>query len=118
MKISVASEGSRVSGHFGHCEGFKIYDVNNNIIENESFIENPGHKPGFLPKFLHEQGAEMIIAGGMGAKAQELFSENGIEVIVGAQGDCKNAVESYLSGSLQSTGSVCTAHEHEGNCGE
>ena len=27
MKIAVASDGKLVSGHFGHCEGFTIYNV-------------------------------------------------------------------------------------------
>lgn len=54
----------------------------------------------------------------MGETAQQLFNENAIEVIVGVEGLCKNAIEKYLEGNLKSTGSVCREHEHEGHCNE
>jgi predicted Fe-Mo cluster-binding NifX family protein len=81
-------------------------------------VANPGHKPGFLPNFLGDMGVEVIIAGGMGGGAVEIFNERNIEVIVGAQGDARSAVESYLHGELKSTGSICHEHEHAGECGE
>ena len=56
MKIAVANEGKLVSGHFGHCEGFTIYDVNDNKILDKKFVPNPGHKPGFLPVFKRAKG--------------------------------------------------------------
>ncbi|GAA0116506.1 NifB/NifX family molybdenum-iron cluster-binding protein [Clostridium senegalense] len=117
MKIAISSEGNYVSGHFGHCEGFSIYEVKEGNI-NKSFVENPGHKPGFLPVFLNDLGVTTIISGGMGERAQELFAENSIEVVVGASGLCDDLVNEYIKGNLKSTGSVCREHEHEGNCGE
>ncbi|WP_201769348.1 NifB/NifX family molybdenum-iron cluster-binding protein [Synergistes jonesii] len=66
-------------------------------------MPNPEHKPGFLPNFLGDMGVEVIIAGGMDDGAVEIFNERNIEVIVGAQGDAKVAVESYLRGDLKST---------------
>ena len=117
MRVTIASEGNNVSGHFGHCEGFKVYDVEGKKIVNESFVENPGHKPGFLPKFLNDLGAAIIIAGGMGERAQQLFKENNIDVIVGAKGECEDVMKQFLHGTLVSTRSVCREHEHEGNCG-
>ncbi|WP_026894768.1 NifB/NifX family molybdenum-iron cluster-binding protein [Clostridiisalibacter paucivorans] len=116
MKIAIASDGKMVSGHFGHCKGFAMYDVEDNKVMNTSFIENPGHRPGFLPVFLKEKGANVIISGGMGETAQDLFYEHGIDVVVGANGNCDNIVESFINGELKSTGSVCTEHMHEGHC--
>lgn len=116
MKIAIASDGNRVSGHFGHCEGFNVFQVDEGEILNSEFIPNPGHRPGFLPVFLKEREIDIIIAGGMGGSAQQLFSDNDIEVIVGAQGDCESLIEQYLKGNLQSTGSVCNEHAHEGHC--
>lgn len=118
MKLAIASEGKHVSGHFGHCEGFTVYEVDGRQIVNRRFVENPGHKPGFLPVFLKDLDIDVIVSGGMGAKAQELFNENGIEVVVGAQGLCDDVVEQYIRGELESTGSVCIEHAHEGHCGE
>ncbi|MFL0198845.1 NifB/NifX family molybdenum-iron cluster-binding protein [Clostridium sp. WILCCON 0269] len=118
MKIAVASEGKNVSGHFGHCEGFTIYQVENEKVKNEEFVPNPGHRPGYLPVFLKELGVNVIISGGMGAAAQELFSQSGIEVVVGAEGLCSSAVDKFIKGELKSTGSVCSEHAHEGHCNE
>lgn len=92
MKIAVASEGKNVSGHFGHCEGFTLYEVEEGKVLKSEFVQNPGHRPGFLPVFLKEKGTDVIIAGGMGGTAQQLFGENGIEVIVGAQGLCDDEI--------------------------
>ena len=84
MRIAVASEGNIVTGHFGHCEGFLVFDTKEKEITTKTFIPNPGHRPGFLPVFLHEQGVDVIISGGMGGGAVEIFNEKGIEVILGA----------------------------------
>lgn len=118
MKIAVASEGKNISGHFGHCEGFTIYEVEEGKALNKSFTPNPGHRPGFLPVFLKDLNVNVIIAGGMGETAQELFNQNGIEVVVGAQGFSDDAVQKYINGELKSTGSVCREHEHEGHCND
>ncbi|MGE4385762.1 MAG: NifB/NifX family molybdenum-iron cluster-binding protein [Endomicrobiaceae bacterium] len=117
MKIAVACDGTQVTQHFGHCEGFTLFNIDNNQITGKEFFQNPGHKPGFLPVFLHEKGANVIISGGMGGGAINIFDEKGIEVILGASGDCEAAVKSYLSGDLKSTGSVCHEHQHADECG-
>ncbi len=118
MKIAIASEGKYVSRHFGHCEGFTIYEVGEDKSLNKIVTPNPGHRPGYLPVFLKELDTNIIIAGGMGETAQKLFNENGIEVVVGAQGLCDDALQKYISGELKSTGSICREHEHEGHCNE
>lgn len=118
MKIAVASMGEMVAGHFGHCENFNIFETENGKIIKEESIGNPGHKPGFLPNYLHELGVYVIISGGMGAGAIEIFDSHNIEVVTGAQGNAKECVENFLSGNLKSTGSVCHSHEHAGECGE
>ncbi|MDD2481560.1 MAG: NifB/NifX family molybdenum-iron cluster-binding protein [Lutispora sp.] len=118
MKIAVAKEGNQVAQHFGHCEGFEIFTEEAGKITNKEFVKNPGHKPGFLPNYLNDLGVNVIIAGGMGGGAIEIFNEKKIEVITGAVGDPSNNVEDYLKGKLKSTGSICHAHEHSDSCGE
>lgn len=118
MKIAIASKENNVNGHFGHCEGFTIYDVEDNKILNKEIIKNPGHKPGFLPVFLKDLNVNTIIAGGVGAKAQQIFEENGINVIVGVSGVCDNVIESFIKGNLKSTGSICSEHAYEGHCND
>lgn len=116
MRIAVACIGNSVAQHFGHCESFGIYEIENKKLSSEKFISNPGHKPGFLPNFLADLGVNVIISGGMGGGAVDIFNNRNIEVIVGASGNAKSAVVNYLAGNLKSTGSIC--HEHADECGE
>ncbi len=118
MKICVACDGTQVAGHFGHCENFHFYNTENGRIVSDESVPNPGHRPGFLPNFLGDRGAEVILSGGMGGGAVDIFNERNIEVIIGVQGDARTAVETYLRGELQSTGSICHKHEHADECGE
>lgn len=118
MKIAVACEGNMVTGHFGHCQNFNIFDEENGKIINDESVPNPGHRPGFLPNFLGDMGVNVIISGGMGGGAVDIFNERNIEVVIGTTGDAKTAVIKYLNGDLKSTGSICHEHEHADECGE
>ncbi|MEQ8201912.1 MAG: P-loop NTPase [Syntrophomonadaceae bacterium] len=116
MNIAVASEQDMVTGHFGHCINFNIFEAEGaRIIKHES-IPNPGHKPGFLPNFLSDLGVNVVISGGMGAGAVDIFNEKGIAVILGAQGLARDAAQQYLLGGLASTGSICQDHQHHDEC--
>lgn len=106
MKIAIACENNMVTEHFGHCESFSIFEVENNQINKSIVISNPGHRPGFLPEFLGDMGINVIIAGGMGNSAIQIFNGKGIEVIVGANGETRTVAEQYLQGNLVTTGSV------------
>lgn len=117
IKIAVASENDMVTEHFGHCLNFNIFEAEDKQIVGSKSVANPGHRPGFLPNFLNDLGVKVIISGGMGAGAIDIFNEKGIEVIVGARGNARNAAEQYLQGILKSTGSVCQEHQHFGECG-
>lgn len=112
-KIAVASEGAVVTGHFGNCRNFLIFTCGENGIESVEDVANPGHKPGFLPNFLADQDVSVVICGGMGVHASEIFNSRGVEVILGASGDSRAAVEAYLKGTLQSVGIPCEHHHHE-----
>ncbi|MBE3593009.1 MAG: NifB/NifX family molybdenum-iron cluster-binding protein [Thermoanaerobacter sp.] len=112
MRIAVASEGKEVSMHFGHCEGFWVFDVEEKEIKNSTFLPNPGHRPGFLPEFLKDKGVDCVISGGMGMSAIELFNSYGIDVITGAEGEAVEVVKKYLEGTLISSNSPCQEHKH------
>lgn len=116
MKIAVACEKEIVTEHFGHCENFNIYETDGNKIVKSESVKNPGHRPGFLPNFLNDIGVNVIISGGMGQGAIDIFNEKGIEVITGALGEAKIAAEEYLRGNLKSTGYICHEHQHHGEC--
>jgi len=116
MKIAVASENGTVSEHFGRCEGFIIFKIKNNQIIKSETVANPGHRPRFLPNFLNDIGINVIISGGMGGGAVDIFNEKNIEVIVGAKGNAKTVIEAYLQGLLKTNGSVCHEHLHHDEC--
>jgi predicted Fe-Mo cluster-binding NifX family protein len=118
MKIAAACEGNKVTEHFGHCENFMIFEVENNKISNIESVPNPGHRPGFLPNFLNGLGVNVIMSGGMGGGAVDIFNQLNIEVITGVCGNAETAVQLYLTGNLKSTGSVCHEHRHKDECGE
>jgi len=110
MKIAIPLAGGKLAMHFGHCEHFALVDVDlaeKKILKRED-IEAPPHVPGLLPKWLAERGADMIIAGGMGQRAQGLFVEHGIQVIVGAPADTpERLVGDYLAGRLKAGENIC-----------
>ncbi|HPX29032.1 MAG TPA: NifB/NifX family molybdenum-iron cluster-binding protein [Sphaerochaeta sp.] len=111
-KIAVASVDKQVCAHFGHCETFEVFTVEDGKIAGCESIANPGHRPGFLPNFLHDLGVNVIISGGMGQGAVDIFTGHGIETVIGAKGTAEAVAEAYVKGDLAVSGSPCTEHNH------
>ena len=112
MKIAVSTENGNVSAHFGRCPLYTIAEVENGQIIRLEEIPNPGHEPGFLPGFLAQKGVDVIIAGGMGPRAQALFSQKSIQAITGVQGEVKSVLAQFAGGQLQAGQDMCN-HPHE-----
>ena len=96
--------------HFGHCASFALVDVDPQTkkILGSSEIAAPPHEPGLLPPWLAKQGANIIIAGGMGQRAQQLFAEQGIQVVVGAPAETpEKLITDFFAGTLQTGDNVC-----------
>jgi len=110
MKIAIPTANGALNLHFGHCQSFSIFDVDQKtkqILKKEE-IPAPKHEPGVLPRFLGELGVNVIIAGGMGMSAQNLFSAQGIDVVIGAPSKpLTELVMDYVSGTLLSGDNVC-----------
>jgi ATP-binding protein involved in chromosome partitioning len=110
MKIAIPVVDGKLCMHFGHCEKFALVDVDTTgkTITSTNYLTPPAHEPGVLPRWLHEQGANVIIAGGMGRRAQDLFVQSGIEVIVGAPSvEPEDIVSAHLAGTLEAGQNVC-----------
>lgn len=110
MKIAIPLADGKLTAHFGHCAQFAIVDVDreSKTIKEQVVLDPPPHEPGVLPAWLAEQGVNVIIAGGMGQRAQTLFTDKSIEVVVGAPVDTPEAlVSDYLAGTLQVGDNVC-----------
>lgn len=114
MILAVATEGNSVAPHFGRCPAYTLVELEGVEIRDQKVIPNPGHEPGFLPGYLARLGVECIIAGGMGPRAQALFTEENIKTYVGISGPVRQVVEQYLAGDLKSGISMCD-HHHGGH---
>ena len=108
MKFAIPLAEGKLTAHFGHCQEFALVEVEDNEIKNKETLVPPPHEPGVLPKWLHDLGAKVIIAGGMGARALDLFAQNNIKVIVGASAMTpEELVKQYLDKTLQTSANVC-----------
>ncbi len=107
-KVAIPLVGGRLCSHFGHCEQFAIVEVENNLIVGEKLITPPPHEPGLLPGWLAELGVTDVISGGMGQRAINLFTENKINVNVGAQPKSpKEIVNDWINNSLETGNNLC-----------
>jgi predicted Fe-Mo cluster-binding NifX family protein len=110
MKYAVPVSGGVVSPHFGHCEQFALFDVDEEKKEvtRKELVPSPEHQPGLLPQWLAEEGVSVVLAGGMGPRAQDIFRQNRIEVVMGVlEGDPEKAVLNYLNGILATGDNIC-----------
>lgn len=110
MRIAIPLANGRLSLHFGHCESFALIDVDpaEKEVTKREDSPAPPHQPGLLPTWLAEQGVTVVIAGGMGRRAQDLFGQHGIQVMIGAQANTpEQLVSDYLAGTLQVGENLC-----------
>ncbi|NCC24528.1 MAG: chromosome partitioning protein ParA [Deltaproteobacteria bacterium] len=110
VKIALPVAQGQLCMHFGHCEKFAIVtaDTENKKVLSAELLTPPPHEPGVLPKWVAEQGAHFVIAGGMGSRAQSLFTDAGVRVVVGAPaGAPDEIVQAWLDGRLTTGQNIC-----------
>ena len=110
MRYAIPVSGGKIATHFGHCEQFALIEVDEarNVIVKKEIVDSPGHEPGLLPVWLAEEGVSVIIASGMGSRAQELFGQNRIKVAINAMGsDPEKVVRDYIRGTLEVGDDIC-----------
>jgi predicted Fe-Mo cluster-binding NifX family protein len=126
MRVAISSDNengldSVVSPHFGRCPYFVLVDVEGQDVKEVQSIANPyygHHQPGQVPGFIHSQGADVMLTGGMGGRAIMFFDQYGIQAATGASGTARHALEQYLGGALRGAApcreSIEHAHEDDG----
>ena len=112
MRIAIPVTNGKLSAHFGHCRQFAIIDADTDTdtkdIKSQELVEPPGHEPGVLPNWLAGLQVELIIASGMGQRAQQLFAQSNIDVVVGAPDDTPQQLAlQYLTGRLEHGENIC-----------
>ena len=107
MKIALPSRQNRVDEHFGHCEYFTVFTVNeSNKITTEETVSSPescGCKSS-IAQTLAQMGVGMMLAGNMGQGAVNVLNGCGIDVLRGCSGDVKEVAEGWLAGTLKDSG--------------
>jgi predicted Fe-Mo cluster-binding NifX family protein len=108
MRIAVPIAQGTLCPHFGHCEQFALVDVSDGKIVKTEYLTPPPHEPGVLPAWLHQLGVHVIICGGMGMRAQQLFAQNDIRVVYGAPSlPPEEVIRAHLEGSLVTGDNLC-----------
>ena len=119
MKIALPSSQNQVDEHFGHCEYFTVFTVNDRKeILSEETVSSPvncGCKSD-IAQTLAQMGVKIMLAGNMGQGAVNVLNRCGIDVLRGCKGDVRGVAVNWLSGSLRDSGIACDLHEH--GCGE
>jgi ATP-binding protein involved in chromosome partitioning len=111
MKIAMPIADGKLCAHFGHCQVFALFEVDTEgkkIIRREDHTP-PMHEPGVLPRWLSEKGVNLILSGGMGARAQQFFQQYGVGVIVGVMhsGNPEDVIHDYLNSNLEAGDNIC-----------
>ena len=116
MKVAVPARDGMVDEHFGHCEHFVVYtlDESKKITSEEQVnsMEGCGCKSD-IAGVLSRMGVTHMVAGGIGEGAIRVLHGHGIDVIRGASGSTKEAVERFGAGALVDSGTACVGHGHD-----
>lgn len=120
MKIAVPTRNGKVDDHFGHCDHYTIYTVENKQIISREELPSPqgcGCKSGIAAD-LQQMGVEVMLAGSMGAGALNKLQACGIKVVRGCMGDIESVVNGYLLGFVLDSGIGCAGHGEDHECGD
>lgn len=120
MKLALPTKGNIVDSHFGHCEMYTIYTVDDNKkITSSEILPSPqgcGCKSNIAAD-LRAKGVTVMLAGNMGAGALNVLNNHGINVIRGCSGDVRQVAEVYLKGEISDSGVGCDHHHHHSDEG-
>lgn len=115
MKIALPKNGDEINQHFMRSKSFAILSVEGDEITREEEIAIGNlheHNDEGLAAFLADQNIAVLIAGGMGEGMHNALESKGLEVVRGACGSYKSAVNEYLNGELKDREVTC-AHYGE-----
>lgn len=110
IRIAIPVAAGRLAQHFGHCEQFAMVDVDADTgsIMSTTMETPPPHEPGVIPRWVAEQKANLVLAGGMGAKAQTLFTDAGVRVVTGCPAENPDElVNKFMAGALVTGDNAC-----------
>ena len=112
LKIAMPVIDGRLHDHFGEATHFAFVEADrqSRAIFRTQTIEAPPHEPGSFPRWLHEQGVQVLIVGsnGIGQRALDNLVHHGIEVRDGRSGESVTVlIAECLKGQLPQTRQGC-----------
>ncbi|PJI07751.1 MULTISPECIES: NifB/NifX family molybdenum-iron cluster-binding protein [Clostridium] len=112
MKIAIPNNGTELNHHFGKSKSFIIGTIENSKVEKmeEVSTDQLAHQHEGLADLLVKHNVDVVITGGIGMGALEALKSKGFKVIRGAQGECKDVMESYINGKLEDKNVMCNHH--------
>lgn len=116
MKIAIATEGNRVSQHFGRSEYFTVFEVEDQAVNNKQLLPTEGNQHGALPDFLASLGVAAVISGGMGGGAMQKLTQKSIAVYTGVHGSIDDAIHQYINNELKPVELSAASHESHHGC--
>ncbi len=137
MKICIPSMGNRgldeqVGEHFGRVPIYTIYDSDTKDIKAVPNDSSHTGGSGYPAENIAKLGVDIMLCGGLGKRAIQMFEEAGICVYMGATGTIKDAISSWENNSLEQAtkDTACDqhafrgeghgdgeGHDHSGGCG-
>ena len=116
MKIAVPTKNNVVDDHFGHCEYFTVFTIENNEVASSEKIDSQktcGCKSEIVP-MLKANGVNTMLVGNLGMGAINKITGAGMKLVRGCNGDVNVLIKEYLKGNIIDALTVC--HEHgDGN---
>ena len=112
MRVAIANDNGNVGQHFGHCERFTVFEVENDKIISNSILNSPKHEHGIMPQFLFDNGLNVVIVGGMGEGAKNKLNVFNINYFVGINSTVDEAIDLFLNNELKSDDKACTEHKY------
>lgn len=107
MKIIVSASGktldAQVDPRFGRAAFFIAVDPETGAAEAHDNTQNLSAAQGAgiqAAETVSRLGAEVVITGHCGPKAFRVLNAAGIQVVVGAEGTVKSAIEAFQAGKL------------------
>ena len=109
MRFAIPLAAGKLTMHFGHCEQFSVIDTKDGAITGEQLLTPPPHEPGVLPNWIGEEiNADIVLAGGMGVKAQKIIADHDVKVIVGCEPKLpRELVADYFAETLAAGSNAC-----------
>ena len=118
MKVAVPTRGDVVDDHFGHCEEYTIFTLDEvRRISNEEklpSLQGCGCKSN-IAGILQQKGVNVMLAGNMGMGAYNVLNHHGIEVFRGCSGNIYKVVEEYTKDRITDSNQSCNnpGHHHK-----